>query len=95
MTPSVRNDPDAWDERADAPTSHEAALWSEAGQNLRHAMIAEWLKELVPTGGFGDESVDVLDWGCGTGALALHLDPEVFEWIGYDWSPAMRARARK
>lgn len=82
----MRNTPQAWDELASADTSWEAAMWSQQSQRRRFELVVEWLQ--------AEPGERLLDFGCGTGALADHLDPELllFAW---DWSPAMRLRARR
>ncbi len=81
----IANSPAAWSERASAENSWNAALWSEAGQRARFDSV---LAALDPQPG---ESL--LDYGCGTGALA-DLLPENVDYIGYDWSEGMLERAR-
>lgn len=77
----------AWDERAVlAPTSWEAAGWSERGQTKRFQAVSEAL-ELIA----GDS---VLDFGCGTGRF-LEFLPPLIEYTGYDTSSGMLARARR
>jgi SAM-dependent methyltransferase len=80
----LANTPGAWDERAAEPTSWQAAMWSRKGQEARFKAVRSALR-LDP----GDS---LLDYGCGTGRLRRWLDP--VEYYGYDWSPAMRERAR-
>ena len=92
MKPTA-NSPAAWDARASAPTSWQAAMWSEQSQDTRFNMACSWLEELVAP----DEIV--LDFGCGTGHLADAIvacgaPMSHTRYVGYDWSPAMRARAR-
>lgn len=81
----VANTPGAWDERASAGTSWEAALWSQMGQADRFRRVLSHL-DLHP----GDF---LLDYGCGTGALSAEL-PAGIHYFGCDWSRAMRQRAR-
>ena len=83
MIPNTR---EAWSDRASLPTSHEAALWSAAGQQERFAAV---LVALDPRPG-----EELLDYGCGTGSLSAFLGEEV-KYVGYDWAPGMRARARR
>lgn len=86
----IANTPAAWDERAlDMTTSWEAAGWSKESQEARFMKIAEMLEERIF---FPDDMV--LDYGCGTGAFSVWL-PDDAQYFGYDWSPEMRARARR
>lgn len=83
----VRNDPEAWSERArEASTSWEAALWSERGQRVRFEAALHHLNLKV-----GDS---LLDYGCGTGALS-DLIPAGVAYYGYDTSAGMLQRARE
>lgn len=81
----IANTPAAWSERAQAPASHEAVLWSEQGQRERFQAVLEALNP--------HRGETLLDFGCGTGALAEHLPPEV-HYVGYDWSVGMIERAK-
>lgn len=80
------NTPDAWSERASAPTSHEAAMWSEEGQRKRFAAVIE---ALAPQPG-----EVLLDFGCGTGLFSIYVRDDVV-YRGYDWAPGMVQRARQ
>lgn len=83
------NTPAAWSDRANtAMTEHEACLWSERGQMLRLAVVAREINQRA-TGG-----ERVLDYGCGTGRLVDLLDDSL-DYVGYDWAPGMRDRARR
>lgn len=82
----IENSPGAWSARADAKTSHEAALWSADGQRVRLAAVAA---ALAPRAGD-----TLLDYGCGTGALLDYL-PMGIAYTGYDWAPGMIRRARR
>lgn len=80
------NTPMAWSERAQLPTSWEAAGWTEAGQRERfHAVLRHLNLEA------GDS---LLDFGCGTGSFSDLLPADIRYW-GYDWAPGMRERARQ
>lgn len=81
----VQNTPASWSERAASPCPLEAVGWSSHGQQDRFAAV---LQALQPTAG---ESL--LDFGCGTGALARRL-PAGVEYLGYDWAAGMIARAQ-
>lgn len=81
------NTPAAWSERAEAfESSWDACGWSHDGQHVRHAAV---LAALDPRPG-----ETLLDWGCGTGALAGLLPPGV-AYSGFDSAPGMVARARR
>lgn len=81
----IANSPAAWDVRAAAPTSWEAALWSKMGQVKRFKAIRRNVSM--------ESGETVLDFGCGTGELRNELFRRYY--FGYDWSPAMRERARR
>jgi SAM-dependent methyltransferase len=80
------NTPQAWSARAAAPTSHEAALWSEEGQRKRFAAVIE---ALAPQPGEW-----LLDFGCGTGLFSTYVREGV-NYFGYDWSDGMVERAKR
>lgn len=83
------NSPAAWSDRADtAMTEHEACLWSEHGQITRLATVARELRARA------DKGDRVLDYGCGTGRLVDLLDHDL-DYVGYDWAPGMRDRAKR
>lgn len=83
----IVNTPEAWSARAyQAPTSHEAAGWTAAGQQQRFVKILELL---APRPG-----EVLLDYGCGTGALADHVAADV-DYLGFDSAIGMVARARR
>lgn len=80
------NTPAAWSERAaSAATSWEAAGWTEDGQRARFDVVL-WALDPQP----GELLVD---FGCGTGALADRL-PSTVGYVGFDTAPGMVARAR-
>lgn len=81
----IENTPQAWSERAKAPTSHEAALWSARGQTERFRAILDALNPRP-----GDT---ILDYGCGTGALSEFCSMDCY--VGYDWATGMIRRARR
>lgn len=82
---TIANTPEAWSERAaTAETSHEAALWSANGQHARFSAV---LGALDPQ---PEESL--LDFGCGTGGFCEWLRGGI-DYVGYDWSFGMIARA--
>lgn len=83
---TIPNTPEAWDERATLPTSHEAAMWSAVGQHYR---FMNTLAELRLS---RDSTDSLFDFGCGTGKFSQHL-PSMVDYVGYDWSPNMVARA--
>lgn len=82
------NTPDSWSARAEsAATSWEAAGWTESGQRDRFDAVVRHLGER-------DRIVTLLDYGCGTGALAERL-PANYGYLGFDWAPGMLERARE
>ena len=81
----IANTPTAWDERAQAPSAWQAALWSERGQTQRFLAVLRAL-ELQP----GER---LLDYGCGIGRFCEFL-PEGVHYQGFDWSEEMMKRAR-
>lgn len=86
MTEAVENTPFAWSLRAtEAPSSHEAAGWSERGQTQRFLAV---LRHLDLHAG-----QSLLDYGCGTGRLASFM-PIGVGYYGYDTAPGMILRAR-
>lgn len=90
----MRNTPASWDERARAGgTSWEAASWSKRGQTVRfgaaYTLLLPRLTLLEETG-----QQTLLDYGCGTGSFCRML-PSYVDYVGFDWSPEMRARARR
>lgn len=93
----IENTPAAWDERAAEPEQWRASLWSEDSQRRRFFAVRELLAggKWWPRTDTRMQPNDVLlDYGCGTGAFC-ELLPLSVEYVGYDWSPAMRARARR
>lgn len=88
--PRGENTPTAWTRRAQEIAEPWAATgWSERSQRIRHERIVQALN---PRPG---ESL--LDYGCGTGALAGHVRLPMFNvnYIGFDWSLGMVERARR
>lgn len=84
---SVGNSPEAWTERAQViDESWDACRWSENGQRRRHEEIVAVLEPR-----HGER---LLDYGCGTGDLIDSLLTDV-EYVGFDWSLGMVARASK
>jgi len=81
----IANSPEAWTARAQAPLSHEAAMWSQEGQRARFDAV---LAALNP-----QPSEVLLDYGCGTGLLSTFIHEGV-GYMGYDWSHGMVERAR-
>jgi SAM-dependent methyltransferase len=81
----IANTPEAWSERATLPEPHEAALWSHAGQMSRFAVVVDALQP--------QRGERLLDYGCGTGALADELPPDI-GYVGYDPAPGMIGRAQ-
>lgn len=79
----TENTPQAWSRRAGAPTSWQAAGWSEAGQVRRFLAVLGHIA-FRP----GDR---LFDFGCGTGAFCEYL-PYSVDYLAYDWSEAMRER---
>jgi predicted TPR repeat methyltransferase len=87
VTAEVLNTPDAWTLRAQQePTSWAAAGWTEAGQRERFLAVLGALKPR--------EGESLLDFGCGTGALA-ELLPRNVDYIGFDSSLGMIQRAQR
>jgi len=79
----IANSPTAWDARAHAQWSWQASLWSQRGQQRRFATVANALNV--------QPHETILDFGCGTGRLRQFIEGHYY---GFDWSPAMRERAR-
>lgn len=79
----TRNTPEAWTGRAGAPSSWEAAGWSEIGQTQRFMAVRKYLD--IRSG----ESL--LDFGAGTGRFAAFL-PFGVQYTALDWSEGMRDR---
>jgi tRNA (cmo5U34)-methyltransferase len=64
----------------------EAATWDENPRRVRLAKaVAEIIAKQVPL----SRSMNVLDFGCGTGLLTLKLQPSVGTITGADTSPGM------
>lgn len=84
----IENTPDGWDTLAAAATPWEAAMWSQHGQTERFIAVRALLGPLLR-----EEDV-VFDFGCGTARFSEFL-PSSVEYVGFDWSPAMRSRARE
>ena len=82
----ISNAPEAWTQRSQAGTSHEAAMWSESGQRERYAAV---LSALDPRPG-----ETLYDYGCGTGLLSTMV-PAGVGYLGYDWSRGMIERAQR
>lgn len=83
----LENTPAAWSASAAAgPDSWSACGWSETGQSVRHDVV---LSRVAPLPG-----ETLLDWGCGTGALADRIPSDV-TYLGYDWAPGMIERAER
>ena len=86
----IANTPAAWDERAlTTTTSWDAAMWSQPSQARRFHTVRQLLLERV-----GEFDETLLDYGCGTARFASFMPSEI-SYVGYDWSPEMRARARR
>ncbi|EPR37536.1 pedicted SAM-dependent methyltransferase [Desulfovibrio sp. X2] len=67
----------------------EAAAWDEVPARVKLADdVARAVREAVALA----PSMDVLDFGCGTGLLTLRLQPHVGSVTGLDSSPGMLAR---
>lgn len=81
----IANSPAAWTERATLADPYEAVMWSLEGQAERFASV---LAALNPLPG-----EILLDYGCGTGALADLVPPD--RYLGFDSSPGMVERARR
>lgn len=73
-----------WEEKAKAPTEHEANGWSERSHAIRMVCAVD-VADLQP----GDT---VLDWGCGTGRMLDFLGSGI-RYLGVDPSQAMIDRA--
>lgn len=83
----LANTPEAWSARAEQETTSWAASGqTEDGQRERHEAV---LAAVAPRA--GDR---LLDFGCGTGAFAELLPPDV-KYLGCDWAAGMVARARR
>lgn len=82
----IANTPSAWSDRASIKDPSEAVRWSPEGQSQRFRSV---VAALAPEPG---ESL--LDYGCGTGALAELLPLDV-AYTGYDWAGGMIDRARQ
>jgi len=81
------NSPEAWSLRAHAfADPAEACGWSRASQRERFAFV---LDALAPKPG-----ERLLDYGCGTGALADLLPSDV-DYLGFDWATGMVTRAAR
>jgi len=81
------NTPSAWSERADTVRDPWLACgWSRDGQVSRHQAAAA---ALSPQAG-----ETLLDWGCGTGDFAGHVDAAV-GYVGFDYARGMIERARR
>lgn len=86
---SVGNTPDDWDQRSQLEDPHAAVMWSEASQATRFWRARQLLRDRLHHGD------SVFDFGCGTGAFADWIaGAPSYEYVGYDWSPGMRDRAR-
>lgn len=83
----VANSPEAWSHRAGAADPWTACGWSAEGQAVRFSKAIDMLDPRP-----GER---ILDFGSGTGELSRRFDPSVVEYVGYDWSPGMVARARR
>lgn len=83
---STENTPEAWSARAEHPEPWTACGWTYDGQQDRLDAV---LDELEPQPGD-----TLLDWGCGTGALADLVAPRV-DYIGFDSAVGMVERARR
>lgn len=81
----IANTPSAWNDRAEIHDPAEAVRWSRMGQSQRFRAV---LDATNPRPG-----ETVLDFGCGTGALADML-PHHVAYTGYDWAGGMITRAR-
>ena len=81
----ISNSPSAWSDRASINDPSEAVRWSPKGQSERFTHV---LAVLDPKPG-----ETLLDFGCGTGALA-ELLPANVGYTGYDWAGGMIDRAR-
>ena len=80
----TENTPEAWSGRAAIPEPWTACGWTFDGQLDRLEAV---LDELDPQPG-----ERLLDWGCGTGELAVLLHPDV-AYTGFDSAPGMVERA--
>lgn len=85
MTTIIENTPQAWDRRASAPASWDAALWSERGQTQRFLAVLNHLELRAGDG--------LLDYGAGTGRLSEFL-PAAVDYYAFDTSAGMRDRCR-
>lgn len=83
---TVINTPEAWGERASAPTPWEAALYSERSQTQRYLAALRHLK-LSP-------GQTLLDYGCGVGRFSEFLHGWL-SYYGYDWAPEMLDRLER
>lgn len=84
MSTLIENTPQAWNRRASALPSWDAALWSERGQTQRFLAVLRTLELRA-----GDT---LLDFGCGTGRLHAFLPRDV-EYFAHDTAPGMLDRA--
>ena len=82
----TENTPEAWSGRADHPEPWTACGWTFDGQADRLDAVID---ELEPEPGDS-----LLDWGCGTGALADLVAPGVI-YVGFDSAVGMVERARR
>ena len=64
----------------------DAALWDE---NPGRSRVADGVAQAINDEGLPEPSMDVLDFGCGTGLLALRLLPHARSVTGADTSPGM------
>ncbi|EIP96731.1 methylase involved in ubiquinone/menaquinone biosynthesis [Opitutaceae bacterium TAV1] len=69
-----------------------AATWD--ADPRRHALTEDIAREIIRTVPLSPHH-DVLDYGCGTGALAFQLLPRVREIVAADSSPGMIAEVRR